>query len=361
MGTALNGFSRRHIGPTLAWFAAAAATTALLRVLRGTLGEAHMVLAYLLVVLGASAREGRRVGFALAVFCFLCFNFFLIPPFHTLGVADPLDWLVLLAFLATSAVAAQLLHRARRAASAARALREADAFKDSLLASISHDLRTPLTTIKALAHDLRREGDERAATIEEEADRLNRFVSDLLDLSRWEQGAASPIPDLNAVEDLLGAALQQTRGVAEGRRLLVELDPAEPLLLGRFDLSQTLRALVNLIENGLKYSPTTAPVEVTARRRGEWIEITVADRGPGVAPEDSARIFEPFYRTGHLSDVRGSGLGLAIARRAAEAQHGTLRHRPREGGGSVFELRLAAADLTDLRDTDELEGDGTSL
>jgi two-component system, OmpR family, sensor histidine kinase KdpD len=229
------------------------------------------------------------------------------------------------------------------------ALREADELKNALLASVSHDLRTPLTTIKALAHDLRMEGHDRAATIEEEADRLNRFVADLLDMSRLNGGAFTVRPELNAVEDLFGAALQRASGMLRQHELTVALDTKEPLLLGRFDFVHSLRIVVNLIENAVKYSPPGSVIELSAERQGDVVRIAVADRGVGVPPGEEERIFEPFYRGVRFADGgTGEGLGLSIARRMAEAQGGTVQYEPREGGGSVFVLRLPAAEVADL-------------
>jgi two-component system sensor histidine kinase KdpD len=203
----------------------------------------------------------------------------------------------------------------------ADALRTAARLEDAVVASVSHDLRTPLTTIKALAHDLAASGDERAMTIEEEANRLNPFVADLLDLSRLNSGTASLAPEPNEAEDLLGAALQRVDGPARGREIRVSLEEGEPLRFGRFDFAQTLRALVNLIENAVKHSPPGQAVDVAVRREGAWLAFSVADRGPGVPSEARERIFEPFYRPPDTApDVGGAGLGLSIARvRSASA------------------------------------------
>jgi two-component system sensor histidine kinase KdpD len=237
--------------------------------------------------------------------------------------------------------------RLEREAEHAHALREADELKNAVLASVSHDLRTPLTTIKALAHDLRMEGHERAATIEEEADRLNRFVADLLDLSRLNAGSFDVTPEVNAVEDLVGAAIQRASGMLRGHELRVALDTAEPLLVGRFDFVHALRAVVNLLENAVKYSPAGSIIELSAERVGDEIRLTVADRGAGVRSGEEQRIFEPFYRPPGQPDTGGAGLGLSIARRMAEAQGGTVSYAPREGGGSIFVLRLPAANISD--------------
>jgi two-component system sensor histidine kinase KdpD len=242
------------------------------------------------------------------------------------------------------------VERVRLVASAehADALREAGRLKDAVVASVSHDLRTPLTTIKALAHDLAAEGDERATTIEEEADRLNAFVADLLDLSRLNSGAVLA-PEPNEAEDLLGAALQRVAGAASGREIHVSLDEGEPLLFGRFDFAQTLRALVNLVENALKYSPPGQPIEAAVRREGPWLAFSILDRGAGIAPGERERIFEPFYRPpGSAPDVGGAGLGLSIARGIMQAQGGSLAYDPRDGGGSIFTLRVPAVDIEEI-------------
>lgn len=227
----------------------------------------------------------------------------------------------------------------------AEALREADHLKDALLASVSHDLRTPLTAIKALAHDIAGSGDERAAVIEQQADRLNRIVADLLELSRLNAGALPVRPELNAAEDLVGAAIQQVSSVIGGREVRASIAWTEPVLVGTFDFVHSLRILVNLIENALKYSPKDAPVDIEVTRDAQMLRIAVADRGPGIAAAERDRIFAPFYRLSGVSpDVgMGAGLGLAIARRLAEAQGGTLSYDDRPGGGSVFTLRLPAA------------------
>jgi two-component system sensor histidine kinase KdpD len=248
---------------------------------------------------------------------------------------------------ALSYYAALGIERARLASAAdhADALREADRMKDALLASVSHDLRTPLTTIKALAHDLART-DDRAMIIEEEADRLNRLVADLLDLSRIQGGAVPLHIALNAVDDLVGALMQRVSGLLGTRQLQVDLPAGATLLVGRFDFVQALRILVNLIENAHKYSPPGSPIALRVTRDGGELSFTVADQGPGVPDAERDRIFEPFYRpVAAIADSGSAGLGLAIARQLAELQGGTLRHRAGAGGGSEFIVTLPAADL----------------
>jgi two-component system sensor histidine kinase KdpD len=495
-----------------AWFALLAIVTAVLVAVRSHLNGTYITLAYLLVVQGGSARRGRPLGLALASVAFLSFDYFFLPPFGTLTIDNPLNWFVLLAFLATSVLSAQLLYRAQAEAADARQraveidrlaslgaetlstaraedalaaiasviraslsldrcgvyiadptthairlvaqsgdssgvveadaslvewtategrsaaefvdgttsgdasvellnssdgvrprvraflrplmargrtvgvlriarasgfsasaaeirvldalayyaalgierarlvadaeqaalLQEAHRAKDAVLASVSHDLRTPLTTIKGLAHEIAAGGDERADIIEEEADRLTRFVAQMLDLSRITTGAAASNIQPNEAEDLLGAAAQQVTGRLAGRELRVTTDSSDALLFGRFDFSETLRAVVNLIDNAVKYSPAGSPIDLSARLEGEWLVFAVADRGPGVPLGERERIFEPFYRRSRSPDVGGAGLGLSISRGIATAQGGGLDLVDRPGGGSVFSLRVPA-------------------
>jgi two-component system sensor histidine kinase KdpD len=228
----------------------------------------------------------------------------------------------------------------------AEALREADRLKDIVLASVSHDLRTPLTTIKALAQSEALQGNESGAAIEEQADRLTRLVSDLLDLSRLKGGGFAAKAELNTADDLIGAAVRQTKGLFANRPLRTVIDLESPTLVGHFDFSQSLRVLCNLLENALRYSPSDEGVELAARRDGDMLVFSVSDRGPGVDRVDVDRIFEPFYRSSNSPpDAGRAGLGLSIARTLAELQGGRVEYARRPGGGSIFSLRLPASEL----------------
>ncbi len=214
-----------------------------------------------------------------------------------------------------------------------------------LVAESAHDLRTPLTTIKALAQAGALRGDENALAIEEQADRLSRLVTDLLDFSRLNSGGLPVQPELNTAEDLVGAAVRQVSGLVGKRTLTTSVNFEEPALVGRFDFVQSLRILNNLLENAVRYSPPSSPVELSVHREDGTLVFSVADRGPGIPVAERERIFEPFYRRDSVSeDARGAGLGLAIARRLAELQGGSLEHGARPGGGSLFVLRLPAGD-----------------
>src|SRR5262249_2534086 len=144
-----------------------------------------------------------------------------------------------------------------------------------------------------------------AGVIVDEADRLNRLVDDLLDLSRIHAGAVRPALAVNTVDDLLGASLRAANGILRERRVDIDV-PGDALLAGTFDFTQTLRILVNPLDNAAKYSPSEPPIAVRARWEGDRLVIEVMDRGPSVPEDERDRIFEPFYRPpGVPPDIRG--------------------------------------------------------
>src|SRR5579884_449137 len=234
--------------------------------------------------------------------------------------------------------------RLAREAYEAEALRRSDAMKTALLRAVSHDLRSPLmailTSAGALVHgDLSLEPADRrelGETILGEAERLDRLVSNLLDLSRLQAGAANPEPETSTIEDLV---LQALDGVeAAGDRIEVSLPDDSASV--RVDAHQVEHVLANLVENALHYSPPSEPVRVQVSESGSEVTVRVIDRGPGIAPGEGERIFEPFQRGSRTGDVRGAGLGLAIARGFAEANGGRVWAESREGQGATFVLAL---------------------
>ena len=258
--------------------------------------------------------------------------------------------------LALAYYAALGLERMRLVEEASRttALLEANRTKDQILASVSHDLRTPLTTIKVLAQRIEARGDASAGAIVEQADRLARMVADLLELSRLRAGRYEQERELNTAEDVIGAALRRAQGVLGDRTIVPHIDLDSPALVGEFDFVDTLRIIGNLLDNAIRHSPPHGVIDLGAYRENGWVAFTVSDRGPGVAPAERERIFDAFYRpTTALPDSGHAGLGLSIAKALAEVQGGTLEYGERAGGGSEFVLRLPAAEVGD--------GDGGDL
>ncbi len=229
-------------------------------------------------------------------------------------------------------------------------LQRTDALRAALLSSVSHDLRTPLASIKAAASSLLQEDvqwDEEAKhsfalSIEREADRLNRLVSNLLDMSRIEDGALKPEKEWYMLPELIQDVLGRLKPLLAERTALTQISADLPPV--ELDYMQIDQVLTNLIENAVRYTPKDSPIEVTAHCEGSQIMIGVADRGPGIPKGDLDRVFDKFYRvldwkqnTGHPT---GSGLGLAVCKGLVEAHGGRIWAEQREGGGVVFSVSL---------------------
>ncbi|MFI5635212.1 ATP-binding protein [Streptomyces sp. NPDC051664] len=253
------------------------------------------------------------------------------------------DRRVLGAFAAQAAV---VLDRQRLVGEAeeARRLAEGNRIRTALLAAVSHDLRTPLAAIKAAVTSLRSddvswsEADEAEFLegIENGADRLDHLVGNLLDMSRLQTGTVTPLIREIDLDEVVPMALG---GVPEGS---VDLDIPETLPMVAVDPGLLERAVANIVENAVKYSPDGERVTVAASALGARVELRVADRGPGVPDEGKERIFEPFQRYGDAPRGAGVGLGLAVARGFVESMGGTLDAEDTPGGGMTMVLTLKA-------------------
>ena len=223
---------------------------------------------------------------------------------------------------------------------------EAERARSALLSSVSHDLRTPLAAITGAASALRDEvgkiGDaarrELAETISEEAERLNRLIGNLLDMTRLESGTLRVKKEWHSLEEVVGASLTRLEPELAGRDVNVLLAPDLPLIpMDDVLFEQVVR---NLVENAHKYSSVGGPIEITATVGKEELRLEVADRGEGLAAGDEKRVFEKFYRGSRTSTRPGAGLGLAICRGIVEAHGGTITAAKRPGGGSMFIVSL---------------------
>ncbi len=220
---------------------------------------------------------------------------------------------------------------------------ETEQMRSSLLSSVSHDLRTPLAVMTGAASTLlddavdastRRELSE---TILQEAQRLNRLVRNLLDMTRLEAGAVRVKKEWQPLEEVVGSALNRLEEALAGREVTTDL--ARDLPLVPLDAVLIEQVLVNLLENALKYTPPGSPLEIRARTRPGGVEVIVADRGPGIPPGEEQRIFDKFYRVGGAQSG-GVGLGLAICRGIIMAHGGQLFVENRAGGGAEFRFQL---------------------
>jgi two-component system sensor histidine kinase KdpD len=261
------------------------------------------------------------------------------------GAVAPSQRQLLETYVAHTALALDRTILAEEAAEATLAA-ERELTRSGLLSAVSHDVRTPLSSIQGSATALIEEGDrmdpdarrDLLATIREESGRLGRLVGDLLDLTRLESGGPRVRKEWHPVEDLVGAALSRLDDRLRGREVRVDL-PRDVLLV-QADPLLVEQVVWNLVENATKHTPPGTAIEVGARRVEGGVAIAVADRGPGIPAGEEQRIFEKFYRTADGQRTPGAGLGLAICHAAAKAHGGWMRAENRPEGGARFILFL---------------------
>jgi two-component system sensor histidine kinase KdpD len=213
----------------------------------------------------------------------------------------------------------------------ARVLEESDQLKSALLSSVSHELRSPLATIKASITSLRSGNvqwkssarDELLASVDEETDHLNRLVGNLLDMSRIESGALKPQRQWNLISEIVGGVISRMRKATEQHRLNVNLPEDLPLV--PVDYVQMEQVFDNLISNSLKYAPPNTTILISANRQNEdTLFVTVRNQGPQVPKEHLDRIFDKFYRVTDADRVTGTGLGLSICKGIIAAHGGRI-------------------------------------
>jgi two-component system sensor histidine kinase KdpD len=226
---------------------------------------------------------------------------------------------------------------------------ETESLRNTLLSSISHDLRTPLSAITGAATTLL-ENDaaidmvgrlDLLQTVREEADHLNRIIKNVLDMTRLESGAITLNKEWQPLEEVVGAVLNRLGDRLNGHPLTVKLPGNLPLV--PFDSLLMEQVFVNLFDNAIKYTPVGTPLELSASESFYTVTVELADRGPGIPPGEEERIFEKFVRVGATGG--GVGLGLAICRTVIEAHGGKIWVENREGGGAVFRFTLSTAGL----------------
>jgi two-component system sensor histidine kinase KdpD len=237
--------------------------------------------------------------------------------------------------------------RLSKAAADAALLAEANQLRTALLAAVSHDLRTPLASIKTAVTGLLQDdvalppeaAAELLATIDQQADRLDRLIGNLLDMSRLQTGSLSLHTRRVGLDEVVPAALASLAD--HGRGVLVDVPETLPRV--HADPGLLERSVANIVANALAWSPPGRPVQVTAGRHGNQVELRVIDHGPGVPVADRGRLFQPFQRLGDAGGG-GVGLGLAVARGFVDAMHGEIVPEETPGGGLTMGIRLPIAD-----------------
>jgi K+-sensing histidine kinase KdpD len=336
--------------------AAVALATGAVYALRPVAPVLSLGVLYLFAVLPVAAVWGLAYAIPVSLLSMLTFNFLFLPPTHTFRLADSENWVALAVYLVTAVSVSELAARARRraaeaerlarAAQEAEELRRSDTAKTTVLRSVSHDLRSPITAILTAGDVLESSGESLSPAEREElheairlqALRLNRVVSNMLDLSKLEAGAAQPAPELWTVDGLIARALEAIG--PENARIVTELPKESPPV--RVDPTQLEHALVNLLENALKFSSPADPVELYAETNGNDVVVRISDHGPGIPAAERERVFEPFARGGARDVGPGSGLGLAIARGFVQVNGGRLWIDEERDAGTSFVLALPA-------------------
>ncbi|HXM34151.1 MAG TPA: ATP-binding protein, partial [Pyrinomonadaceae bacterium] len=326
-------------------------------------------LGLLLVVLFIATGFGSRPAVLSSLLGVVCFNFFYLPPVGRFMIDDPGNWIALSAFLVTAVTAGQLsAHAKRRAeqanagrreierlykelqgafeqASHAEALKQSERLKSALLDAVTHDLRTPLTSIKASVttllddcgsdtddHEpakLGREGRrEMLDVIDEETDRLNRFIEGLVEMARIEAGEMHLRRRWGSVEEIIATALERAVPLTSGHLIVVNLDAGLPAV--RVDNRSVAEVVFTLVDNAAKYSPAGTKIKLGARSADdETVQLSVEDEGPGIPEQLRERVFDKFFRAMRNGDSgthqpSGTGMGLAIAKGIVEAHGGRI-------------------------------------
>jgi two-component system sensor histidine kinase KdpD len=353
----------------LATVLATVAGTLIVYPLKSVAPVASLGVVYLPAILLISVVWGLRLGLLASLLSAVAFNYFQLPPLHRFTIADEENWVALATFAIVAAISstvaglarAQAVEAERRREEAdralaelealarardrmreemveAEALRRSDELKTALLRSISHDLRTPLTSIIAGGAALDsptltpQERAELSAAIVADGGRLSRLVENLLDMSRLEAGKAEPHREPVDLAEVLDEARE---AIAQPRVVRLELEPDLPLV--EADAAQLERAFANLLENAVRHGGGR-PILVKSRLLGDKITIRVVDQGPGIPQSEWKRIFEPFQHG--TPDGGGAGLGLAIAKGFVEANGGEISVDSVQGQGSSFVVSM---------------------
>ena len=297
-------------------------------------------LALLLAVLCVATFGRLWMAMAAAVAATLLLNFFFMPPFATLAIADPGNWIALIVFLVVAVIGSQLSATAQtRAREATRG-----ALASTLLASMSHDLRTPLTAIRVAVGNLAdthadAERRQQADVALRELDRLTHLFDDILDMARIDAGAVTPERQWVTPADVVDAAMSYAGRSLDAHKVHVDASVDSAV---HIDPRLTSSALAQLLENAARYSPSGSIIDIHAFVREGEVRISVGDAGPGLQPDDLARLFEPFFRGTAARATTGTGMGLAIARGLLSAQRGRTWAENKDGGGARFWIAVPA-------------------
>ena len=362
--------------------------TIVLLPIRSRINVTTVALALLLAVLFVAIAFGSKPALLSSVLGMFGFNFFYLPPYHTLTIADPQNWVALTAFFITALTVGQLSARAKRRAeeaeagkaenrrlydelreafdraSEAAAIKRSEQLKSALLDAVTHDIRTPLTSIKASATLLledreevdssaRLSADEQHAMLEvitRGADRLDRFVEGIVDLAQIEAGDLDLHRNWRSIDDLIEVALAQAEPLLHNHKVNISI--AEELPIVRVDGRAVTEVIYTLLDNARKYAPAHTQITISGGTASDdVVAISVEDQGPGIPLQYREQVFERFYRISDptLGEAHpsGFGVGLAIAKGIVEAHGGRIWiEDATNGNGARIVFTVPVADET---------------
>lgn len=309
----------------------------------------NIAMVYLLGVVLVALRHGRTASVASAVLCVAAFDYLFVPPQGTFSV-DDVQYLLTFGIMVAVALVVSALMAARQRQSEAQARlaveAETERIRSALLASISHDLRTPLAVMTGASSSLVEGGDrlapaERAAlarSVYEQARDMSEQVAKVLQMTRIETGAIQVRRDWADLGEIAGAVLARLSERLAHHRVLVDLPPDLPLV--RVDATLIDQALANLLENAARHTPTGTVVRLRAACAAGEMTVSVEDYGPGLDERDVERVFEKFHRGTSEGGAGGVGLGLAIARAIVRLHGGRTWAEKIPAGGTAFRFTL---------------------
>ena len=314
---------------------------------RSDLGLTNVAMTYLLGVTVTSMHCRRGAAILNSVLSVVSFYYFCVPVYGSFVLLEYSFATTLFVMTLVSLVITTLTLRVRRHAEATRKAEvavETERNRSALLSTVSHDLKTPLVSIYGSATTLRDQGEEMSSAerrilvegIADEARKLNRLVTDLVEMTRLERGIELH-KDWQSIEELTGEVLVRLEALLAGRHVEVKIPSDVPLIFVDEVLIQHL--LINVIENAAKHTPTGSSVRILVEREEGRIAISIQDQGPGFAVGSEKAVFERFYRASP-SGAAGMGLGLAIAHAIVAAHHGTIRAENSPQGGGTIRIEL---------------------
>jgi K+-sensing histidine kinase KdpD len=312
----------------------------------------HVSVLLLAAVVACAALWGMGPSLFAAMLSVAAGSYLFYTPIYSFQVADPHDFADLAVFVVVAALTGWLASGMRRQAreiAEARVKAQGEALREALLASVSHDLQTPLASILGSATALESLGEhgdaharrELVATVREEAERLSGTIEGVLDFTRVRAGELAPRLELVELADIVNAALRRKSKALANRPVRLSLPADLPML--RLDLFLVEHALANVLDNAAKYSPPGSPITIEAAAGGGAVVLEIADRGQGIPVAELDRVFDVFYRGGSLEGrpAAGSGLGLAICRAFVEANGGSVTAESAGAGrGTRIRIRL---------------------